>query len=141
MALFRQLCGLGAALVGLHLLEDKRLESRGLESSKVKFVKGRKPALSRVEGPNVAKGYPKYEDGRVYVNEEHYFAGVREDVWNFHIGGYQVCQKWLKDRRGRELSAEDVEHYQKIVVALGETMRLMAAVDEAIESAGGWPLK
>lgn len=42
------------------------------------------------------------------------------------IGGYQVCEKWLKDRRGRTLSYDDVEHYKKICVALGETIRLMA---------------
>ncbi|MBL7215960.1 MAG: hypothetical protein ISS71_09810 [Phycisphaerae bacterium] len=49
-----------------------------------------------------------------------------EDVWQFMIGGYQVCEKWLKDRRGRTLSYDDVEHYKKICVALGETIRLMA---------------
>jgi len=53
----------------------------------------------------------------------------------------QVCEKWLKDRRGRQLSAEDIVHYQKIVVALKETIRLMAQVDAVIESAGGWPVK
>ena len=74
-------------------------------------------------------------------NEEHYFDGVREDVWNFHIGGYQVCAKWLKDRRERELSAEDIVHYGKVVSALGETIRLMAEVDGVIESAGGWAVK
>ena len=50
---------------------------------------------------------------------------MREDVWNFHIGGYQVCEKWLKDRKGRTLSKDDIAHYQKIVVALTETIRLM----------------
>ena len=45
------------------------------------------------------------------------FRGVPEDVWNFHIGGYQVCEKWLKDRKGRTLSKDDIAHYQKIVVA------------------------
>ena len=48
-----------------------------------------------------------------------------EAVWNFHIGGYQVCEKWLKDRKGRTLSKDDIAHYQKIVVALAETIRLM----------------
>ncbi len=54
---------------------------------------------------------------------------------------YQVCEKWLKDRRGRELSAEDAAHYQKIVIALGETTRQMWLVDAAIEPAGGWPVR
>jgi hypothetical protein len=64
---------------------------------------------------------------------------VPEDVWNFHIGGYQVCEKWLKDRKGRTLSKDDIAHYQKIVVALAETIRLMKEIDEVIEQHGGWP--
>ena len=67
------------------------------------------------------------------------FRGVPEDVWNFHIGGYQVCHKWLKDRKGRTLSDDDIAHYQKIVVAISETIRLMAEIDEVIEEHGGWP--
>ncbi len=67
------------------------------------------------------------------------FRGVPEDVWNFHIGGYQVCEKWLKDRKGRTLSKDDIGHYQKIVVALAETIRLMKEIDEVIEKHGGWP--
>ncbi len=61
-------------------------------------------------------------------------------MWEFHIGGYKVCEKWLKDRRQRELSYEDKRHYQKIVVALGETIRLMKHIDEVIEADGGWPI-
>ncbi|MGH7848105.1 MAG: type ISP restriction/modification enzyme, partial [Candidatus Binatia bacterium] len=67
------------------------------------------------------------------------FRGVPEKVWNFHIGGYQVCEKWLKDRKGRKLSNDDIAHYQKIVVALNETIRLMKEIDEVIEKHGGWP--
>ncbi len=63
-----------------------------------------------------------------------------EDVWNFHIGGYQVCEKWLKDRRGRTLTDEDINHYQRVVVAVNETIRLMAEIDRVIEEHGGWPL-
>ena len=62
-------------------------------------------------------------------------------VWNFHIGGYQVCEKWLKDRKGRTLSAEDIEHYQRVVVALNETIRIMGEIDEVIEEHGGWPIQ
>ena len=66
---------------------------------------------------------------------------MREDVWNFHIGGYQVCEKWLKDRKGRTLTKDDLAHYQKIVAALTETIRLMAEIDVVIAKYGGWPLK
>jgi hypothetical protein len=62
-----------------------------------------------------------------------------ENVWNFHIGGYQVCHKWLKDRKGRTLSPDDITHYHHIVIALLETIRLMAEIDDVIEQYGGWP--
>lgn len=67
------------------------------------------------------------------------FRGVSEEVWNFRIGGYQVCEKWLKDRRGRTLTADDITHYHRIVIALHETIRIMREIDEAIEAHGGWP--
>lgn len=82
-----------------------------------------------------------YSDGKVYINAEAHFAGVPAEVWEFHIGGYQVCAKWLKDRRERELSAEDIVHYGKVVSALGETIRIMAEVDGVIDVNGGWPVK
>ena len=66
------------------------------------------------------------------------FEGVTPEVWEFHIGGYQVCEKWLKDRRGRKLSYDDIRHYQRVVVALQETIRLMGQIDAAIPE---WPIK
>ena len=65
------------------------------------------------------------------------YRGVPEAVWNFRIGGCQVCEKWIKDRKGRTLSADEIAHYQKIVVALTETIRLMREIDEVIEAHGG----
>lgn len=67
-----------------------------------------------------------------------YFEGVPPEVWNFHIGGYQVCEKWLKDRRGRTLTYDDLEHYPKVVTALSETLRLMSEIDAAIPK---WPIE
>ena len=67
------------------------------------------------------------------------FKGVPEEVWDIHIGGYQVCHKWLKDRKGRTLADDDIAHYQKIVVALNETIHIMAEIDQVIEAHGGWP--
>lgn len=129
--LFGSVARLGGELVGLHLMEADVLDEEG-----------RGPEFD-VEGDmTVAKGYPKYDvgEGRVYINEKQYFAGVGEAVWDFHVGGYQVCGKWLKDRRGRVLSYDDVEHYRKVVVALGETIRIMGEIDEAIDGLGGWPI-
>jgi len=119
--LFVKLCQTGEKLVRLHLLEAEILEEQD-----------RWPAFNSAGDNVVGKGYPKYvaqaerpEKGKVHINEHQYFEGVRPEVWEFHIGGYQVCEKWLKDRRGRKLSYADISHYQKITVALGETIRLM----------------
>lgn len=68
--------------------------------------------------------------GKVYINETQYFSNVPEVAWNFYIGGYQPAQKWLKDRKDRELSYDDILHYQKIIVALTETDRIMKEIDE-----------
>ncbi|EDZ90999.1 type ISP restriction/modification enzyme [Francisella tularensis] len=73
---------------------------------------------------------PSYKDGKVYINKEQYFDSVPEVAWNFYIGGYQPAQKWLKDRKGRELGFEDILHYQKIIVALTETDKLMREIDK-----------
>lgn len=75
---------------------------------------------------------------RVYINGNQYFEGVAPDVWAFQVGGYQVCERWLRYRKSRQLSYDDIAHYQKIVVALSETMRVMGEIDAAIPS---WPLK
>jgi hypothetical protein len=76
--------------------------------------------------------------GRVYINRTQYFEGIEPGVWAFQIGVYQVLDKWLKDRRGRKLSFEDLFHYQKIVIAIKETLRLMEEIDELIPA---WPIE
>jgi hypothetical protein len=75
---------------------------------------------------------------RVSINKNQYFEGVPKEVWNFYIGGYQVCEKWLKDRKSRVLSIDDINHYQKIVVAINETIRLMNEIDSLITK---WPIE
>jgi hypothetical protein len=72
----------------------------------------------------------KYENGNVFINETQYFESVPEVAWNFYIGGYQPAQKWLKDRKDRELQPNDIFHYLKIIVALSETDRLMKEIDK-----------
>jgi len=66
--------------------------------------------------------------------------GVPPEVWEFHIGGYQVCQKWLKDRKGRKLDYGDLDHYSRTVAALGDTIHLMAEIDRTIANHGGFPI-
>jgi predicted helicase len=73
---------------------------------------------------------PIYENGKVFINDTQYFDHVPAVAWNFYIGGYQPAQKWLKDRKGRTLNFEDIVHYQKIILALSETDRLMKEIDK-----------
>ena len=116
---FHALSALGQELIDLHLLRAPRLSQ-----SPVKFP---------VAGSNtVEKGFPRYANGRVWINKTQYFEGVREAVWRFQVGGYQVCDKWLKDRRERTLSNAEIETYRKIVYALDETLRLMDAIEQRL---------
>jgi hypothetical protein len=120
--LFAKLAAKGAELVSLHLLKSPALED---------FITSYPAAGSN----HVEK--VKYEKRKVWINDAQYFGGLPEAVWEFRVGGYQVCDKWLKDRKGRALSNDDIAHYQRVAVALKETIRLMAEVDKVIPS---WPL-
>ncbi len=133
LELFHDLCEIGKNLVQLHLLESPSLDNPD-NPIPVYFI-GSVPS-----GP-VAPDYPKFDINHVMINLSEGFENVADDVWNFHIGGYQVCHKWLKDRRGRQLSQEDIQHYQKIVIAIQETIRLMGEIDAVIEEHGGWPVQ
>ena len=95
-----------------------------LESEAVNKLITRYP----VTGDNEV-GKSKYEKGKVYINDTQYFDRVPEVAWNFYIGGYQPAQKWLKDRKGRQLSFDDILHYQKMIVALTETDKIMKQID------------
>ncbi len=75
-------------------------------------------------------GKPYFENDRVYINATQYFDHVPETAWQFYIGGYQPAQKWLKDRKSRSLSFDDLAHYRKIVAVLLETDRLMKELDK-----------
>ena len=78
--------------------------------------------------------------GRVWINREQYFESVEPEIWAFTIGGYRPAEKWLKDRKGRMLSDDEIDHYRKIVAALVETRLLkLAEIDEVIGKHGGWP--
>ena len=124
--MFFRLATLGGELVALHLMESPKLNDLITEFP----VKGT---------DNVEKVQYNDKDERVWINPAQYFGGVPVAIWNFHIGGYQVCEKWLKDRKGRKLTYEDTRHYQRIVVALTETIRDMKEIDEVIRQHGDWP--
>jgi len=136
LALFRALAEKGEELVALHLMESPVLNQLitrfpATGSNEVVRVRYIEPRQNEDE---VSKEIP----GRVYINKAQYFEGVEPDVWEFQIGGYQVLHKWLKDRKGRKLSFDDLFHYQRIVVALKETMRLMEEIDGLIPA---WPIE
>ncbi len=129
--LFSKLCKLGERLVGLHLMDN-------FGKAVPKFPAKGNDMVEKIE---YLEPRDQPELGRAYINKEQYFEGVPPEVWNFHVGGYQVCQKWLKDRKGRTLTFEDILHYQHVVAALGETIELMEQIDVVIEEHGGWPIE
>lgn len=123
--LFRALAVKGTELVALHLMESSTLNNLITRYS--------------VTGSNTVDKVTYDENNqRVSINKIQYFEGVQPEVWDFHIGGYQVAQKWLKDRKGRTLTYDELTHYQKVIVALKETIRLMEEIDELIP---GWPVE
>ena len=144
VGLFRELVGLGRQLTSLHLMN-----SPTLDNSKISFP---------VSGDNVIeKGHPKYissdswlsgqveqiEQGRVYISKDNkrsnkrgqYFEGISPDIWESRFGGYQPMKKWLKERRGKSLSFDDLNHYRRLGAAMSETGRLMQEIDAAIGDA------
>jgi hypothetical protein len=128
--LFRALASLGGGLVDLHARGEGEGQGPGFPiagENRVDEVRYQSPQCK--------------EQGRVWINNKQYFEGVPESVWAFPVGGYLPAQRWLKDRKKRKLTYEDITAYARIVFALAETRKRMAQIDQAIESHGGWPLK
>ncbi|MFK7906830.1 MAG: type ISP restriction/modification enzyme [Chitinophagales bacterium] len=126
---FWKLVALGGELRALHLLESEKLEE---------FITSYPQDGDNIITRKMTKrsiGYEAIDEtqGKVWVNDEQYFDTVPLLAWEFYIGGYQPAQKWLKDRVGRELDFEDILHYQKIIVALTETSKLMRKIDDVLE--------
>lgn len=111
---FEKLTKIGKELRDLHLLVSPRLNQ---------FI----TKYPEIGSNSIEK--LRRTGNKVYINSEQYFDGVSDEVWNFTIGGYLPAQKWLKDRTGRTLSNAEIEHYQKMIVALHETKKIMATID------------
>jgi len=118
--LFQKLAALGEQLVDLHLLRSSELD----------------PPIARFQGEGdnriqTGKKGLRYdpETDRVFINEEQFFEGVPPQVWDYQIGGYQVCHKWLKDRKDRKLTLEEIKTYCRIVTALSKTIAIQADID------------
>ena len=110
---FRTLAGFGQRLIDWHLLKDVSV-----------------PPRHRFEGEGDAVvGRVRYVDGNVYINPTQYFTDVPAEVWEYEIGAYRVCEKWLRDRRGEVLGYEDVRGYRAILVAVAETLGVMREID------------
>ena len=114
--LFARAAHLGKRLVDLHLLKSPELE----------------PPIARFQGTGDARvEKPRYSDDerRVYINAEQYFEGIEPEVFAYQIGGYQVLDKWLKDRKSRILSLDDITHYCHVVTALAKTIEIQNEID------------
>ena len=122
IAHFRSLAALGQRLIDSHLLKE------------VAPVGSEVPVLHRFEGEGdgvVVKA--RYLDGRVWINPTQYFTDVPVAVWEYEIGAYQVCEKWLKDRKGEVLRHAEVRQYRSILVAIAETLRVVEAIDRELD--------
>jgi predicted helicase len=118
--LFREMSKLGKRLIDLHLLKSTELD----------------PPLCKfpIKGKNrVEKIKYDEKEKKIYFNEEQYFEEVPQEIWQYQIGGYQVCRKWLKDRKARCLSLEDITHYCKMVTALRKTIEVQQEIDNIYE--------
>lgn len=159
--LFDALVAAGRELIALHTMDETlpritRFDVAGSnEVGKVRFVVAASEPASDAPPPRPSpagggggkksagggrNGGRAGASGRVYINDAQYFDDVPQAVWDMHIGGYRVAEKWLKDRKGRQLSYDELTHYQSVLAALARTLVLQADIDAAIATAGGWPL-
>jgi predicted helicase len=124
-ATFDALAQLGSALIDLHLLRDP-----ALNTPSCKYPVGGDHRVERVAYDPSAQ--------RVWINGAQYFEPVPPEVWAYRVGGYQVCHKWLDDRKGATLSYDERLTYQRIVTALERTLALQAQIDALACAAWGW---
>ena len=120
--LFKKLAGYGKRLADLHLME-----SPDLDSPVAKFQGTGDKRVDKIK-------YDKKKE-RVYINEDQYFEGIPENIYQYQIGGYQVCNKWLKDRKGKVLSLDDIKHYCKLTTAIKYTINIQKSIDESYNEA------
>ncbi len=115
----------GERLVALHLLKSPELDSpiAKFEAKGDNIVQ--KLKYERSPSPcGIGRG------GRLYINKDQYFDGISSEIWQYQIGGYQICDKWLKDRKGRSLTLDDIKHYCKIVTSIQKTIEMQKAIDK-----------
>lgn len=113
---FTKLVKLGLELQRLHLLESYKIND---------YI-----TTYPITGSDIIEKNPEFKNGNIYINYQQYFGNVSKSVWEFYVGSYQPAQKWLKDRKGQTLTNEDLEHYQKIIMSLVETIKVMDKIEE-----------
>ena len=123
---FWELVKLGGEIRLIHLLESPKVEDYITTYPK----DGDNTITTKVGKKDWELFDEEKQLGRIWINEEQYFDNIPLTAWEFYIGGYQPAQKWLKDRKERTLEFDDILHYQKIIVALSETDRLMKEIDK-----------
>ncbi len=129
--LFKKMVEYGKRLASLHLIKAKELDK-----SRLKFQSGDNKIEKIRYEPVGASG----RSPLLYINDDQYFEGISNDVWEYQFGGYQVCDKWLKDRKGKRLSLDDIKHYCKIVTALKKTIEIQKAIDNIYPEVERGPL-
>jgi predicted helicase len=126
--MFSKMGEYGRRLVDLHFLKASDLD----------------PPVAKFQGKGEDKvERVRYVNESVYINNHQYFEGVNKEIWEYHIGGYQVCEKWLKDRKGRKLSLDDIKHYCNVVTAIKKTIEIQNEIDSIYPDIEKWvnPLK
>ncbi|HHT9116456.1 MAG TPA: type ISP restriction/modification enzyme [Candidatus Wunengus californicus] len=113
--LFGKMAEYGERLVDLHLLKSPEID----------------PPIARFQGKgDNTIGKLRYEPTRLFINGNQYFEGIEPEIFGYQIGGYQVCEKWLKDRKDRKLSLDDIKHYCNIVTAIKKTLEIQKSIDD-----------
>ena len=139
--LFVDLAQLGRSLIALHLLPPTTTDAwRSRErETRVDPLMSLKTSVQIDGEREIGKGFPRFEGNRVYINDSAWIDNVPAETWHSRLGGYQVCRKWLADRRGRALTDGDVLHYQEVIATLNRTRGIVASIDKAIAMRGDWP--
>ena len=122
---FWQLVDLGRQIREIHLLESSAVDNFITSYP----MEGTNEITNRIVRKDWEITDPESQLGRIWINDTQYFDNIPLTAWEFYIGGYQPAQKWLKDRRDRILTFDDILHYQRVIVALNETGRLMDEID------------
>lgn len=125
---FKKLSEIGSRLIKIHIFKQS-----GLSSGGPKFP---------VKGSNsISSNEYDSEEEKLWINDEQYFTSITDNVWTYKVGGYQVLQKWIKDRKGKTLSYDSISHFSKVVLSIEESKKIIKEIDACINKAGGFPLK